>query len=114
MYQSHGARNWKIYPESRRKEYMRDRLRLDRPGIRSTGLLNYNHHRDWLRACKGWQPAGSNFDYSGPLTELATLGNIATLNVGTELHWDAERMSFPNHPEANQLLHFRYRDGWKM
>ncbi len=114
VYESHGARNWRIYPESRMKEYMGDRVRLDRPGVRSTGLLNYNHHRDWLRACKGWQPAGSNFDYGGPLTELATLGNIATLNVGTELQWDAERMTFPNHPEANQYLHFRYRDGWTL
>ncbi|MEM7476329.1 MAG: Gfo/Idh/MocA family oxidoreductase [Planctomycetota bacterium] len=112
VYESHGARNWRIYPEERMKEYMGDRPRLDRPGVRSTGLLNYNHHRDWLHACKGWEPAGSNFDYGGPLTELAALGNIATLQRGTELQWDAERMNFPNHPEANQLLHDPYRDGW--
>ena len=56
----------------------------------------------------------SNFDYGGPLTEISMLGNIATLMVGTELQWDAKRMTFPNHPEANQYLHFRYRDGWTL
>jgi predicted dehydrogenase len=114
VYESHGARNWRIYPESRMKEYMGERPRLDRPGVRSTGLLNYNHHRDWIHACKGYEPAGSNFDYGGPLTELAALGNIATLMPGTELVWDAKRMTFPNHPEANQYLHYRYRDGWSL
>ena len=114
VYESHGARNWKIYPESRMREYMGNRPRLDRPGVRSTGLLNYNHHRDWIHACKGYEPAGSNFDYGGPLTELAALGNIATLMVGTELKWDAKRMTFPNHPEADQFLRYRYRDGWTL
>jgi len=114
VYESHGARNWQIYPESRMKEYLDFRPRLDRPGVRSTGLLNYNHHRDWIHACKGYEPAGSNFDYGGPLTELAALGNIATLIPGTELVWDAKRMTFPNHPEANQHLHYRYRDGWSL
>jgi len=112
VYESHGARNWRIFPESREKEYLQDRKKLDRPGVRSTGLLNYNHHRDWIRACRGFEPAGSNFDYGGPLTELAALGNLSSLMPGTELQWDAQRMTFPNHPEANQLLHFRYRDGW--
>ena len=77
VYESHGARNWRIYPESRMVEYMKDRKKPDRAGVRSTGLINDNHHRDWIRACRGWQPAGSNFDYGGPLTELATVGNTA-------------------------------------
>ena len=106
MYESHGARNWKIYPESLEKEYLKDRKKLDRAGVRSTGLLNYNHHRDWIRACRGWRPAGSNFDFGGPLTELAALGNIATMMPGITLQWDAERMMFPNQLDANQYLHF--------
>jgi len=114
VYGSHGARDWSIYPKSKMKAYMGDRKRLDRAGVRAPGIGNVNHHRDWLRACKGWEPAGSNFDYGGPLTELAMLGNISTLMVGTELQWDAERMNFPNHPDANWLLHFRYRDGWTL
>jgi len=114
VYESHGARNWKIFPEDREKEYLQDRKKLDRPGVRSTGLLNYNHHRDWIRACRGFEPAGSNFDFGGPLTELAALGNLATLMLGTELQWDGPRMNFPNHPEANRLLHYRYRDGWTL
>ncbi len=58
--------------------------------------------------------AGSNFDYAGPLTEIAVLGNIAQHTPGTELEWDAKHMTFPNAPKANQYLHFRYRDGWTL
>jgi hypothetical protein len=26
----------------------------------------------------------------------------------------AKRTIFPHHPEANQYLHYRYRDGWNL
>ena len=65
-------------------------------------------------ACQGDEPAGSSFDCGGPLTELAALGNIAMLMPGTELQWDSKRMTFPSHPEADQHLHHRYRDGWNL
>ena len=42
------------------------------------------------------------------------LGNIALLMQETELQWDAKHMMFPNQPKANQYLHYRYRDGWKL
>jgi len=35
------------------------------------------HMRDWLRACKGGDPACSNFSVSGPYAEWVTLGSIA-------------------------------------
>ena len=35
------------------------------------------HHRDWIDACKGGQPANPNFDYAGPMTEVILLGNVA-------------------------------------
>src|SRR5437763_1620654 len=36
-----------------------------------------SHHRDWLDACKGVKPAGSNFEYGARLTEIAILGVLA-------------------------------------
>ena len=35
------------------------------------------HEKDWVRACKGGKPASSNFDYSGPLSEMVLMGNLA-------------------------------------
>jgi hypothetical protein len=51
---------------------------------------------------------------AGPITEIAMLGNIASLMSGTELQWDGEDMTLANHPEANQHVHFPYRDGWTL
>ena len=95
------------------QEYMADRTRVADP--RGSGMPNNDaHHADFLQACKGWHPAGSNFGHGGPLTEIAMLGNIAQLIPGAELQWDAKNMTIPNHPEANQYLHYRYRDGWTL
>ncbi len=113
IYGSHGAAYWRIIPESKMKEYKGKRVVKADPLDRS--LPNWlTHHRDFLQACKGYKPADSNFDYGGPLTELAMLGNIAHHMPGTELEWDSEHMVFPNKPEANQYLHYRYRDGWSL
>ncbi len=110
---SHGARDWRIIPDSKMREYMGDRKKVAEP--RASGPpANFKHVREWIQACKGWKIAGSNFDYGGPLTEIAMLGNIASLMPGTELQWDGEHMIFPNHPQANQYLHFRYREGWTL
>ena len=112
-YASHGASNWRILPESTMNDYMANRTRVD--DERGRGMPdNVAHHQDFLQACKGWDPAGSNFDHGGPLTEIAMLGNIAQQMPGTELQWDAENMMIPNHPEANQYLHYAYRDGWTL
>ena len=35
------------------------------------------HHRDWLRACRGGDPACSNFSVAGPFTEWIVLGALA-------------------------------------
>ena len=92
---------------------MGDRKKVAEP--RASGPpANFKHVREWIQACKGWKPAGSNFDYGGPLTEVAMLGNIASLMPGTQLQWDGDHMTFPNHPHANQYLHCRYRDGWTL
>jgi hypothetical protein len=49
-----------------------------------------------------------------PSTEIAMLGNIASLMPGTDLQWGGEDMTLANHPEAKQYVHFRYRDGWTL
>lgn len=71
------------------------------------------HHREWLAACKGGEPAVSNFDYAGPLTEFVLLGNVA-LRVGKEVVWDAEKMTAKGCPEADRFVRREYRKGWSI
>lgn len=100
-----------IVPESRRKEFGIPEKVLERsPG----------HHQEWINACKGGKPAGSNFDHAGPLAETVLLGNVA-LRVELRdkltrvpLLWDPEKFEFTNMPEANQFLRREYRKGWTL
>ena len=70
------------------------------------------HHRDWIRACKGGDPACSNFSVAGPFTEWILLGSIA-LRFEGKLLWDAKSMSFTNNNKANKYLKPEFRKGWK-
>lgn len=103
--------NNRILPQSLDEAYQRPEPYLESsPG----------HRQEWILACKGGEPAGSNFDWAGPLTETVLLGNIALRPELREkmsfqnLHFDAENLSFPNIPEADLFLHYEYRNGWKL
>ena len=100
-----------VIPESRRKEFGAPPKVLERsPG----------HHQEWIDACKGGKPAGSNFDHAGPLAEAVLLGNVALRAdlkpklTRTRLHWDSENFKITNMPEANQYLQRDYRVGWTL
>lgn len=102
---------WRIYPERRAAEYGAPPQTLaPSPG----------HHEEWLNACKGGAPAGSNFDWAGPLTETVLLGNVALRPQLREeltqkrLAWDSASLSFSNHAAANQYLRRDYRKGWEI
>jgi hypothetical protein len=94
----------RLLPLSRHQEYKLPSQVLTRsPG----------HYRDWLRACKGGDPACSNFSVSGPFTEWALLGVVA-LHFEGKLEWDAAKMRFSNRPEANEYLKPTMRKGWQI
>lgn len=105
MYGSHGAGGLRIIPETKMKEYRQP----DRTIPRTRG-----HHADWLEAIKNGRQAGSNFDYGGPLTELARLGIIAMQFPGQKLAWDGPAMKFTNNPQANALIDPPSRPGWSL
>lgn len=98
---NYGA-NVRLLPESRHKEF-----KLPPPALtRSPG-----HYQDWIRACKGGEPACSNFSVAGPFTELVQLGSVASRFEG-KLEWDQAKMRFTNRPEANEFLKPKARKGW--
>jgi predicted dehydrogenase len=100
-----------LIPESRSEEYGKPPQMIPRsPG----------HFVEWIEACKGGKPAGSNFDHAGLLAEAVLLGNVALrpemkeqMNQ-TRLFWDARNMKITNLAEANQFLRREYRDGWTL
>jgi predicted dehydrogenase len=69
------------------------------------------HFAEWVRACKGGVPAGSNFDYSSGLTEVALLSNLA-VRARRPVEWDGPAMRVSNDAEANQFVTTAYRPGF--
>ncbi len=95
-----------IIPESRRREYKRPAETLKR--------IKGSHEQNWIDACKGGQPACSNFDYSGPFTETVVMGNLAIRMPGKKLYWDGENMKVTNNDAANEFVTKTYRQGWTL
>ena len=73
-------------------------------------------YAEWIEAIKTGGNSTTDFSYSGPLTEVMLLGNIAVLvsEQNIVLEWDHEKMQFPNFPEANALLDREPRTGWSL
>jgi predicted dehydrogenase len=95
----------RLLPETRNQEYGRPPQVLPRsPG----------HYQEWIDACKGGAPAGSNFpDHAAHLAAVVLMGNIA-IRTQEKLLWDAEQLKFSNSDAANQLLDPPYREGWSL
>lgn len=106
MHNTYGQ-NPRIIPETKMKEYKRPKKSIPRsPGI----------HKEWIEAIKAGKKSTTDFSYAGPLTETMLLGNVATLmqDKNVILEWDSEKMEVTNLPEANELLHTKYREGWSL
>ena len=70
------------------------------------------HEAEWCDAIRNNRPANADFNYSGPLTEITLLGNIAK-RMNTKLLWDAAKMEFTNLPTpintcARRTARFRW------
>ena len=80
---------------------------------RPTLARSPGHHREWLDACKGGKPAGSNFEYGARLTEIALLGVLA-LRTRREIRWDAANLKAEGLPGADPFIKEAYRKGWEV
>lgn len=98
----------RLIPETKMRAYKQPPKTLPRIPMGSAG-----HERDWIRACKGGEPACSNFEYAGPMTEVALLGNVA-IRMGKKLEWDGVNMKATNAPEADEFIQHQYRQGWSL
>jgi predicted dehydrogenase len=95
----------KLLPLSLHLDYKRPAKTLPRP----TG----SHEMEWVNAIKEGRQANAAFDYSGPLTEMCLLGNVAK-RVDAKIEWDAAKLKITNLPEANRYIQTEYRKGWSL
>jgi predicted dehydrogenase len=72
-----------------------------------------SHEQEWARACKAGRKAGAAFEYSGPLTEICLLGNVAK-RLDSRIAWDPANLRVTNNPEAETLIRRPYRPGWTL
>ncbi len=95
----------RLIPEARMREFGKPPQILPRsPG----------HYREFVDACRGGPPAGSNFvDHSGLLSEVCMLGNVA-VRAQKKLLWDGPGMKVTNDLAANAFLGRESRAGWSM
>jgi hypothetical protein len=100
-----GGESPRLIPESKMKSYELPPKTLPR---------SIGHHQEWIEACKKGTTTRSNFDFAGPLTETVLLGLISIRLGGKKLYWDSKNQSVKNSPEANELLHYQYREGWTL
>jgi len=99
----------RLIPEAKMKDYQQPAKTLARiPGGQD------GHEQDWVRACKDGKPASSNFDYSGPLSEMVLMGNLAVRYPDRQLLWDGEKMAVTNDAAANAYVRPQYRQGWSL
>jgi hypothetical protein len=96
------ADNVRLLPESRNNDYKLPPEMLTRAP---------EHHRDWLRACKGGDKSCSDFSVAGPFAEWILLATIATRFDG-KLEWDSAKMRFSNNEEANKYVKPNFRKSW--
>ncbi len=94
----------RLIPESRMNDF-----KAPEPFLRR----GVNHYQEWIGACKGGAKPLANFDYSGPLTEVILLGNVA-VRAGRKLEWDGPNLKVTNMPEADKHLRRVYRRGWSL
>ncbi len=95
----------RIVPEKKMRE-----LTASLPG-KTIPRIPDGHFAEWIGACKGGTPAGSNFDYASQLTETVLLSCVA-IRAGRRLEWDSSALKVTNLPQANRYLTKEYRSGF--
>lgn len=103
------GKNPRLIPETAMQQFD-----LPKPSLERVPDGMAGHERDWVKACKTGKPASSNFDYSGPLSEMVLMGNLAVRFPGRRIQWDGENMRVTNDAEADGYVQREYREGWEL
>ncbi len=96
----------RLLPETAMQAYERPPKTLSRV---KGGIIG-----DWISAIKEGRQACADFSYSGPLTEVTLLGNLAKRFPGKELTWNDKEMRIAKHEAANEWVTRPRRKGWEI
>ncbi|MEI6604653.1 MAG: Gfo/Idh/MocA family oxidoreductase [Verrucomicrobiota bacterium] len=96
----------RLIPEAAMQAYQRPPKTLPR--------IKGCHEKNWIDSIKTGSKASADFCYSGPLTELALLGNLAKRFPDQKLLWDNELMKVTTLDAANEWVRRPYRKGWSL
>ncbi len=96
----------RLLPDEKMADYKKPEQTIKR-------ITNEDPYLNWIEACKGGEPAASNFDYSGPFTEMVAFGNLA-VRTEQKMHWDNVKGAVTNVPNPAEFVSKQYRKGWEL
>lgn len=112
-----------LLPKSRMKDYKEPKPVIPRVKGGHSDVISIwesdTHEQDWIRACKespeNRVEPSSNFQFSGPFTEMVDMGVLAVRLAGVyglhrELKWDGENMRFTNISANDKVKIVNYDD----
>jgi len=100
MYAGSHSQSPRIFPEAAMKA-------TPKPEAVSERNQGGSHEGNWIWAIQNNKKAMSNFEYACPFTETLILGDVALMNPGRELLWDAKNMKITNDEDANKDMFMR-------
>jgi predicted dehydrogenase len=110
-----GDRGYEIVPE-RGGQFQDSKPRM-KPVQQSRdegeGDMTVAHARNFLDCMRSRKPANADIEIGHRSTTMSLLANIS-LATRSRLDWDAEQERITNNSEANTLLHYEYREPWKL
>jgi predicted dehydrogenase len=77
------------------------------------GDMTVAHARNFLDSMRSRKPANADIEIGHRSTTMSLLANIS-LATRSRLEWDAKQERFTNNSQANNLLHYEYRQPWKL
>ena len=71
------------------------------------------HVQNFLDCIKTREKPNADVEIGAHIAKIAHLGNIA-YKTGRKVYWDVGNNVFKNDPQANELIHARYRAPWEL
>lgn len=110
-----GTKGYQVVPE-RGGQFQSRMPRMTSEEHTSAGdnaSLTALHARNFLDCMRSREKPHADVEIGHRSTSMSLMANISLL-LGQRLEWDAVAERFVNSEEANGLLHYEYRDPWKL
>jgi predicted dehydrogenase len=109
------ANSYQIIPE-RGGQFQDTKPRMEPMEDKDKGnnaVLTARHARNFLDCVKSREMPNADVEIGHRSTSFSLLANIS-LATKSRLEWDAEREVITNNKEANEFLHYEYRNPWEL